>query len=492
MDIGKFRDLAASTQMGRARLEERDTNQAPFSETTVTAPNRSSTGKLFSRIGDFFSRATKSGKETQATQNREVRQSFAEALRRAYPNAQSSVIDKVTQHSTKPLMVRDIKAIMTDVELSNKVGAMRFTVPTSNQPISISPSLIPRSTLQSVDNLQTELQGKIDRGRELVDKLRHNTEDKPVVPSKKDVSDIMWFLHVSAEGKAGAPFKAGAITVDDPGGRIREYLDRSGEVYQRKSSHIGGFQKVDGGAHRGIDFGGAPNNLDELLPNGRSTVLYGRLAQGTQQMPREMLFLKMESHGCRLASPSSKIRDGEGHGPQDRKVKLGHDLKAFFGHAFSFLGGIGERSSGNHAADSRKERVNKPFIEGYKNLVSQMPDAIKEILNRDDPLSKSGGIRVMSNNIDLVRDGLMRGVGGHVPQPQFEEINLLDEDAPPVQQQPNVGQLVLGPNEGINRQTAIELDQLLEQASNLLLNAYDDGDIHLRIGNEVILAKEDF
>lgn len=488
MDIGKFRDLAASNQMGRARLEERDTQQAPFSETTVTAPNRSSTGKLFSRIGDFFNRATKTGKETQAVQNSEVRQSFAEALRRAYPNAQSSVIDKVTQHSTKPLMVRDIRTILTDVELSNKVGAMRFTVPTSNQPISISPSLIPRSTLQQVDNLQTELQGKIDRGRELVDKLRHNTGDKPVVPSKKDVSDIMWFLHVAAEGKAGAPFKAGAITVDDPGGRIREYLDRSSEVYQRKSSHIGGFQKVDGGAHRGIDFGGAPNNLDELLPNGRSTVLYGRLALDTQQMPREMLFLKMESHGCRLASPSGKIRDGEGHGPQDRKVKLGHDLKAFFGHAFSFLGGIGERSSGNHAADSRKERVNKPFIEGYQTLLNQVPPLVREMLERDDPLSKSGGIRVMANNIEQVHDALRRGEGTEVVQDEFEEVNILDEEVLPREQQPQVEGPVLGPDQGIDRQKAIELERQLDVMINLL-SPYNDGDIELRIGNEVILNR---
>ena len=87
-----------------------------------------------------------------------------------------------------------------------------------------------------------------------------------------------------------------------------------------------------------------------------------------------------------------------------------------------------------------------------------------------------------------MRDALRRGVGIEIAEPEFEEVNILDEEEVPRDRQPLGDGPVLGPQQGIAQQTAIDLDLQLEVMENLLAQ-YDDGDISLRIGNEVILNR---
>src|SRR5690606_18187822 len=125
--------------------------------------------------------------------------------------------------------------------------------------------------------------------------------DLPEKTSLQDVTDVMWYLHAMAEYKAGAHWKEGAITIEDPGGRIREFLDKcEGHAYQRPSTHVEGFQSAPNGRPRGIDCYGQLGP-DQVLPYGRQTILYQQMGTQTDQtplMPRNMLFLKMEQYGC--------------------------------------------------------------------------------------------------------------------------------------------------------------------------------------------------
>ena len=497
MDIKSFQNLAATANIGRVTSDD---------EGNAVASSRTKLGKTLSLVGDFFARFTPSGSRSQANANQEIRSSFVQALKSEFGTKADGVADKLTsaKESTKPLMARDVRKIMSELELGKKIDSVRIDLPGGGQ-VGISRSMLPASTASalSLNELQQGLQAKVDNGAQIVAQLRAGGDNLPTRPSQSDVADVMWFLQLNAESKAGQSFKAGAITLTDPGGNIKAWLDSSTEAYQRKSSHIGDFAKMDGGTHRGIDMAPAgPTDLDDLLPNGRATILYGGIGQNTDlQMPKEMLFIKLESHGCRLAGPSDKQRDE--NGPQGRPIKLGHDLKHFIGHSLSFLSGIGARASGDHGAESRKERINKTEINAFKELLkpaegwdaAKLPDKWMEVLNQGDPTSKSAGIRVMLNNVAELKSQLETRILSLDTEEQWDEI-LLD-DVP--EEKPRLGEddfsvaVDLGDTQ-IGRAEIESFIDKLEHFQQTIAQKYgrELDTLSLRIGNEVILGDADF
>ena len=320
-----------------------------------------------------------------------------------------------------------------------------------------------RETLETVPNLRQVIEGKVAEGADIVNALikneveYHNSDGQPVALTGNDgairpstheeVNNVCWFMHLLAENKNGGEFNSGAVTITDPGGRIKSFLDGCDQAYQRESSHTKEFQAMDGGTHRGIDFSNTADDPNTIVPHGRATLLYGGLsASDDLAMPEDMLFFKLESHGCRLSEFLPGVhKDPEG--PEGRRINLWADIKQFVGHSLSFLSGMGARATGDHGADSRKERIDGSVKEAYQAIVDALPDQ-EDVLMAHDPLSTSGGIRVMIENLN--------------------NLNIIDMTP--------------------------EQDRMVADFIGELEDKYgDEGDtMHLRIGNEVIISQDDF
>ncbi|MBO6002510.1 MAG: hypothetical protein J6P53_03340, partial [Mailhella sp.] len=216
-------------------------------------------------------------------------------------------------------------------------------------------------------------------------------------PSEDDVADMMLYFKARAM-TMGHDFKSGSYSVEDPQGTLARFLDSCPGRYQRSSTHLNAMQDaiVDGhlNTHRGIDF--APG---KGLPYGQETLLFGTIPPFGSQ-PRR-LFLRPETYGARISTLSSvKAREGAG-GHADRPLRL-RDVGNAIGH-------LGRLIIGKFTSDegSRKERI----PDGLKNQYETILDAWKsrgrqdvvDMLSKNAPLSKCGGVRVMMANLEEAR-----------------------------------------------------------------------------------------
>jgi len=249
---------------------------------------------------------------------------------------------------------------------------------------------------QARETLAATLGARLAHGQALLrDVLAGNAPERTAV---QDVADLALFLDAKATA-TGNGFSEGAFSVEDPDGRLAAFLNRCPEKYQRSSSHMKADQQamVDGhrNTHRGIDVPTGPNGL----PHGRATTLFSVIPGGAGGVPARRLFLKMESHGCRLSTLGAREHAAGDDGVPDRPVRLRTDLGSAIGHAFSFLATRGQGS----AAGSRKERIPDAVGNGYKALLRQaegvLDPAGMDILRRNDPTGSSGGVRVMLANL---------------------------------------------------------------------------------------------
>ncbi|MCK9240303.1 hypothetical protein [Desulfocurvus sp.] len=253
---------------------------------------------------------------------------------------------------------------------------------------------------QAVRDMPRLLQERVERGHSLWAGIRDGSGHGPA--TAENIRDLTTFLMAKAQEK-GARFSEGAFSIEDPGHRLRDFLDSSPEVYQRPSSHIDGFQSDPGGGHRGIDMLDGPT-----LPYGKATVLYGAMNAGTEGLPgNDRLFLKMEEHGCRLSSGSVRRDPG---GPADRPMRFLRDLRQTLGHAMGFFRTLLRGLSGGrlfpNAPDSRKERIPTGISRQYKALTETLTragrDDLAALLRAGNPAAKSQGLRTMLANLDAV------------------------------------------------------------------------------------------
>jgi len=260
-------------------------------------------------------------------------------------------------------------------------------------PLNLDGMMLPKFVPRGMDaaELREQVQIKIDRGHDILESVRNGTREAPA--TKQDVSDIAFYLQARGQiANNGEGFSEGAFTIPDPGCRIRNFLDSSPDAYQRASSHTSRFQELDGARHRGIDLPGGGGSLDEAMPYGMETLLYGSLPKDTgMRMPEDRLFLKMESHGAWLSKPSPGY---EPAGP--RRTANRHDVGAFIGHACSFLATRGQGS----AAGSRKERIPEGFKTQFRQLLIDAPNSA-ERLQKGNPMDSSMGIRAAYRNAQV-------------------------------------------------------------------------------------------
>ncbi|MDR2935480.1 MAG: hypothetical protein LBV70_06365, partial [Candidatus Adiutrix sp.] len=290
--------------------------------------------------------------------------------------------------------------------------------------------------------------------------------DEAVPHGKDEVAKVMWFLQALGSAKASessgrrppapALFKAGAFSLEDPGRRLERFLTAANS-YERKSSHLDAFQGHPGCQPRGVDIRGVP------MPHERQTVLFARMPGANEvhntaapnMGPKGMLFLKMEEHGCRGLSLKGTGRAGEGPPSGLKKAsRFFANIRDWLGHAFNFIGSL-RRRNGLEGQDNR-ERIPggvKTLYADLQNGAKALGQGFENLLNRDDPLSKTGGLRVMIRNLEDLRA-------------QFQARPELRAQEPFA---------AFGPR--------------LDDAVTLLRNRGDHPE--LRIGNEIILTSEE-
>lgn len=253
-------------------------------------------------------------------------------------------------------------------------------------------------------NLDATLEARLAHGAGLLASIHAGTARD--APSAGDVADLTLFLDARAQA-SGNGFAEGAYSIEDPEGRLAAWLNLCPEKYQRSSSHLNDTQgcRVDGhlNTHRGIDM---PDGTDGL-PHGHATVLFGVIPGGEGGVPARRLFLKAESHGCRMNTLSGRERAAGQDAVPDRP-KRASDLFSAIGHGLSFLQTRGQGS----AAGSRKERIPDGVRDSYKALLegAKGDDALSAMLGNGTPLGKSGGVHVMLANM---RAALQNPPAGH-------------------------------------------------------------------------------
>ena len=247
--------------------------------------------------------------------------------------------------------------------------------------------------------LQTEVQEKINAGYDLLQKIKNDEHNQRA--TKEDISNIMFYIQAKGELTTGKSTESCAYNIPDPGCKIRKFLDSCPDSYQRASTHLKDFQKLDGGKHRGIDLtAGGRKSLSEFLPFGKETLMFGSLPKNENlSMTEDRLFLKMEWAGCPLKGPSSGYdKDGP------RRAAKFHDVQIFVDHTGTTIAS----KLGIHKGPSQKERVPKDITKAY--IALQKIDELKEGLSKNKPIvqkgvikrkldaNKSAGIRIMYAN----------------------------------------------------------------------------------------------
>ncbi|MDR3038764.1 MAG: hypothetical protein LBV21_05710 [Candidatus Adiutrix sp.] len=326
-------------------------------------------------------------------------------------------------------------------------------------------------------------------GRLVYQNIRESGPPPRSAPPRLDsanVNALMWFLQAQGSAKAAASaglagpvlFREGAFQIEDPDHNLENWLKSGPDSYSRSSSHLRDFQ-AEGEAYkpRGLDVRG------EATPNERRTILFQRLPSRAEPGPadgrdayelarldRPMLVLKMEPHGCRGLGFHGGRPGEAADGISDRIKNFFSNLGDWLGHAGGFFGtllrGVGLQSAGRN----NRERLPADLTRDYRALLKQAEDLSEakgfdynmwlrerlqlpyclENLTQGQPLSDSGGVRVMRENI--------RGILG------------FDDNA--------------GPNAKMPGELRRNLEEFMTKTDN-----FDHPE--MRIGREVILTSAD-
>ncbi len=267
-------------------------------------------------------------------------------------------------------------------------------------------SALPRLERQEArENLAATLQARVLRGEGIAQSvLAGNPPDGNC--TEQDAADIMLFLDAKSRLSTGTSFENGSFSIEDPEGRLYEYLDFSDDKYLRSSSHLNSQQEglVENSSpfirdhrntHRGIDFKQGPNTG---LPNGLQTVLFAAIPKDEELGTSRRIFMKPETFGCRLNTLGARERFA-GATTAERPTRGFSDLKQAIGHAGSFI----NANTTAAAASSRKERVPTAILEAFENLHNNMAFSVNQgDLIKDEPLDNAQGIRRMIDNLTTI------------------------------------------------------------------------------------------
>jgi len=288
--------------------------------------------------------------------------------------------------------------------------------------------------------------GKVKAGKDLLHRVLEKG-DQNVAPTRKDVTDMMWYLKSKAEETDEEAYERGAMTIPDPDGKIREFLDKSTEVYMRDSSHMEDQQKKVGGQARGIDFyegveEGEVKDPDSLLPSGMRTVLY---QQVVTKKGEKRLYLKMETESARW-NPFFSAREGE-DSPENRPLRTGDKKNAVLHLGNLVKSKLGMSQGEDTALRGKREKLDPGVAKAYEAAMKSAEKHKKEYPDVAELLAKGKG------SIHAI----------------LEAIASLDQTESP-----------------LDDNTAQHLGECLK----LMLTVYKIEDIESRVGSEVVVGEE--
>lgn len=292
-------------------------------------------------------------------------------------------------------------------------------------------------------NVAEKIQQHVVNGREVFGRIMSGAYTGQ--PNKADATALMWYLQALGSSKAAessggsgmAVYKEGGMFIEDPDGRLQDFLTRANS-YERSSSHMREYQALgDEFSSRGVDI----RNTE--TPNNRKTILFARMPMDNEAQPhglkgtgnKRMLFVKMEPHGCRgLTTQGGVTPRAPGGGP----LMVWKGVKRFFANAKDlFMHGTGFlRSAGQRMGlvsidgQNNRERIPSDLKKSYTavlDFLEQSPldgDAqatrqLLDILNRGNPRGDSSGIKTM---LDNVRDAAAHVTNNLTPGPGSQQL----------------------------------------------------------------------
>ncbi|MGC7960373.1 hypothetical protein [Salmonella enterica] len=226
---------------------------------------------------------------------------------------------------------------------------------------------------------------------------------KQVAPTKDNVVKIMWYLQACASDKVSSSaglkyegpqiFKMGAFSVEDNEYRLEAFLNKAG-AYRRKSSHLREYQKA------GAEYSPAGLDIfskDGYLPHDRKTILFERMPQKSRATPtgipgKNMLFIKMEEHGC--------------HRKRDKVA-----------HLRDFIPTLLERRLGvvkTDAGTDNRERIPAALKKQYSDILSRYEQLTGTKFASSDAMLMTGGVKTMLDDLSRMHNDIFLNINGRV------------------------------------------------------------------------------
>ena len=246
---------------------------------------------------------------------------------------------------------------------------------------------------RSLEELQNILASRIQRGRDIIRAaLLGNGHRYAATP--RNVACVTLALHAGTVKKSEYN-ERGSFSVEDPDGRLYQWLDTCKELYLRTSTHAKAYhhQAVDGHMNmaRGLDI---PEGMGGLM-GGMRTLHYFALPETTGQ-PRR-LFLKCETYGI-YRNTISKAEEEQSRVPgmQTRQKRKG-DTRESIKHCLS-LATVFTRMGQNEG--NRKENTPDAILRATEAAQRDLRRAglgnLADMLGKD---VKRGGIRKLLDNL---------------------------------------------------------------------------------------------
>ncbi|WP_212734692.1 hypothetical protein [Citrobacter sp. wls619] len=314
------------------------------------------------------------------------------------------VIHNAIQHIRHPVHAekRHLEARTAPVTQQGAIVADPHILPNAVQPTvtSTKHTTHRENGSQSVDfnlhgrNVKLPVKSKVNnddiilmckKGEEVYRKL---ITDSDVESTEDNVANLMWYLQARASDKVSVSagmvesgpqsFKVGAFSIEDKNHNIESFLREVGS-YSRKSRHLKEFKNAGKEYDsQGLDV----DQKDIFLPNGRKTVLFARMPEKSDAMPngipgKNMLFIKMEGHGCPRIS--DKIR-----------------------HGITFIPTLLEQKFGRVKSDGgvdNRERIPPELKEKYIGICASYKELSADELLSPATLSTTGGIKNMIEDL---------------------------------------------------------------------------------------------
>ena len=335
---------------------------------------------------------------------------------------------------------------------------------------------------KSVEELKAVLEARIDKGNSIIRDVLHG---KGYIHkcTPRNAACMVLALHAISMTK-GEYLERGSFSIEDPDGRLYQWLNTSKELYLRTSTHAKTYHHdyVDGHMNmpRGFDI---PSGMGGLFGDMKTFHFFAVPGIEHPQQSRR-LFLKPETHGIYHSTiKAEEIEKSLAPGMQTRPTVDG-DWRETLLHCGSLLTSISRlgESDGN-----RKENVPKTILKVMNEAKEQLQGEgfaeYAQILDRKVG-DGNGGLRVLAENIQSIlrieADKLRQEQEGDLFSSNLKQIKMVGA----------LTSIFAAINDFIDQPEDNEEQQMVNQA-NAPQKYARGGNQYNRIGNEVMIESYD-